>query len=258
MLVPYAIFIVMATRRCTKIHSNNNQYATNRGGNRVSGPAVTPHPLAGLVGRVVAGESEAVVEFVEMARPKVRSIQRRALRDSGSSGIWVSDEQMTDMVEDGVLDLLERLHGWRADGGAAPWNWASKRLRAIAFESLGQFSTSLDEAEQELDAPGFGDAVTITTGPLDVAELSRRIPVAERLADALAETGRSDRDIDIWWEVALERAVGNPRAAVTVATSRGLGHDCVRQATCRVQRHVRHVITQPGWEDVAALPLFAD
>ena len=258
MLTSYASFSLMATRRCNRIHSINNQYATDGGDSRVSAGAVTTHPLAELVARVLRNEPEAVVEFVEIARPRVRSIQRHALQHSGTSGIWISEEEMTDMVEDGVLDLLERLRSWRAEGGAAPWNWATKRLRAIAFESLGQFSTSIDDAEKNTDAGHRATTAFAAPGTPDFEELAQRVPEARQLADALAQTGRSRRDIEIWWEVTLERAAGNARAALTVATGRGLGHSCVRQATCRVQRRLRHVVSQPGWEDVAALPLFAN
>ena len=94
------------------MHNGSTKYDTVRPDTNGYGPGVTTrHPLGDLMNRVVASDPAAIGEFVELARPKVRCIQRRAL---GAKGITVGREQLDDMAGDGVVELLRLAPGWSA------------------------------------------------------------------------------------------------------------------------------------------------
>lgn len=210
--------------------------------------------LADVMARLVAGDPQAMLDLLEVAWAPVRGIMDRTLRDAGFPA---GAELLDDATLNGVLDLLEHPGGWRADGGAKPWNWAALRLRRVAFEVLGQVADELPEEDgggTADDRPGRWQrtAAIDTAPPVDELPVEGRelstferlrhtagLPLgidaalARRIVDGLLEVA-SERHAEAWLEVYLEKCNGNTEAAVTVSTLLDLTPANVRQIDRRV------------------------
>lgn len=217
------------------------------------GPARRKDPdLAEIIEGVVRRDPHALGRFFEVAGPPVERVVSRALRDAG---IRVDRHRLHDIVQDGVLDLIDRAGSWRPDGGAAPWTWAHRHLVDLAFRHVGILADDLHT--QEVEERPAESARSAEVHPMQVLrDLAPTRPELAALADAL-DTCASERDGRVWLEILCEEAGGNRRAAVTVAHQNDVSHANARKIRQRVGRELERRSREHEHRQLAALPALA-
>ena len=194
---------------------------------------------------VAVRDSGSLGALWELAEPSLRWIVLDALRSTGRS---FGADVVEDAVSDAYVALVHRAGSWRADGGAAPWNWARAMVRDCAFRALGVLHEDIDELDDPDDAAALavgldGERSAPTPPPVEdpltvFERLARLDPaVAAKLAEFRRAVPR-DRDLRIHLRLMLERAEGNPRPAVTVAADEGMTPAAVRQVAHRTERRL--------------------
>lgn len=158
---------------------------------------------------------------------------RRHLREVGVSAI--SPDDLNGLVID-VCDIVAGLAGsWKPDGGALPWVWAHHRVRAAVCEHVGQFAEALDDEHLDLPDPA-GAVVDDGRDAMAIARSATHPAVRHLVANALDHV--SERDLGVWLEHMLQKTLGDPAPAHTVAAMFGLTPDNVRQIASRTHRRL--------------------
>ena len=213
--------------------------------------------VAGLMGRMAAGDTAAIFELYEAFGARLAAVMRGHLAAVGLVGAPRDD--VDGLVIDACLELYACSGAWRADGGALPWTWASARLRGLAARHVGLHADELDEAGPEPEVAAGpvawsgdeGAAVEVLAGAAAHHEL------AALLVDGLAQVG-TPRDRAIVLELRLQAALGDPSPSHTVAAGLGASPDAVRQVGSRMRRRLRHLAeSDERFAPLADLPLVA-
>ena len=190
--------------------------------------------LEALMARLAAGDTGAAfVLAMDFSRP-IGSAVRAHLADLGVHDI---DRDELDSL---VIDVCTMLAGiaaaWRADGGAAPWQWAYHRVRQVVSGFVGQHADGLDDALLDLPAPAAApgaepDLMAVLDG------LCADWPLVALVREGL-EAVASARDRAILLEVEVQAAMGDPSPAITIAAERGMRPAAVRQVVSRTRRRL--------------------
>lgn len=193
--------------------------------------------LVDLMGRLAAGEGDALFELHVLFAPRLAAQMRRHVRSLNARA--PSEDELEGMVLDGWFALRDCASGWDPDGGALPWHWARQRLRKVASEWVGQFSDELDE---ELAIPPSSHVVDIGDDDRDVLlvldGLADRDEEVALFRDAL-ELVASERDRVVLLEVGVQQVLGDPAPSHTVADMFDMTPAAVRQVKSRTLRRVR-------------------
>lgn len=204
--------------------------------------------MAGLAAGDPASVWALVAEFGdELARPV-----RKLLGEMGRRDVLVEPGRVEGMVVDIALHLLDHGARWSPTGGALPWVWADRAVRAIVARDVGHRSAELDDDREDtphLEPVESGGTAAEPT----LAELASVEPTVGLLAAAMARVG-SERDRAVHLEYGIQRAGGDPSPAHTVARAFGLKPDNVRQIDHRMKGRLRHLAeTDEGYRDLGGL-----
>lgn len=204
---------------------------------------------------LAAGDRAATFDlYAEFGGP-IRATVRRLLRRLGLDA--VGQEELDGLVIDACLELQACAGAWDPSGGAQPWIWAERRLRAVVSGWVGQHHDTLEDRGEVLDlivasSTARGDEPT-------VLELLDRLddPICILLREAL-EVVASGRDRAILLEVGLQRSLGDASPAATIGPHVGLRPDAVRQVLRRVRQRLAALAeTEPRYAPIADLALLA-
>ncbi|HET7487019.1 MAG TPA: hypothetical protein VFJ85_03765 [Acidimicrobiales bacterium] len=183
---------------------------------------------------MAAGDMAAVFLLVAEFGDQIAMVLRRHLRDLGVADPRPDDLQ--GLVVDAGLALQERAGAWRADGGALPWTWADRRLRALASAHVG---VRAGELPPDVAGPEAGPAPPVEADEVEVLHaLARERPDCRLLLQAL-DSVASPRNQSILLSVKVQAALGDPSPSVTVARQHGLRPDAVRQVVKRALDKLR-------------------
>ena len=207
------------------------------------------------MGRMAAGEVEAIFELHVQFGHRIAGVIRRHLRRLGEYDIEAED--LEGLVMDTCLMLEKVAHAWRPDGGALPWNWAGARVIGIVSDWIGQHGTEFDpERHEEVVLEQLSRADDELEEIEVLAGLCHENPACALLFEAL-ERVASTRDRHILLAVRSQSVAGDPSPAVTVARKLEMRPDAVRQVACRVRRSLRRLAATEGrfapLEDMALL-----
>lgn len=216
--------------------------------------------IAALMGRMAAGDGDAVFDLYEEFGDRLAAVMRRHLAAVGVTGATRDD--LEGLALDACLELASCAGAWRPDGGARPWTWAARRLRVLAARHAGIHTDELDEAT--CDQRAGHPARPSSAGRLDEAsafatlqQAAARHPLAALLIDGLALVG-SPRDQAIVLELRLQADLGDPSPSHTVSADLGASPDAVRQVATRMRRRLRRLaVTDERFAPLADLPLVA-
>jgi hypothetical protein len=204
--------------------------------------------------RLAAGDGTAAFAMAMEFSSGIGAAVRDHLADLG-----VNDpdrEEVDDLVLDVCVMLADVAGGWRADGGASPWQWAWHRVRGLVSGWVGQHADPLDDTLLDQEAPPEAPG---SEEDLDAvfSRLAAVLPAVALVRDGLASVA-SSRDQAILLEVGVQAVLGDPSPAVTVAADRGMSPDAVRQAVSRTRRRLRHLAQDDErYAVLAELPLAA-
>lgn len=191
-----------------------------------------------LMDRMAGGDGSAVFELEREHGAELRRIVAADLRRFGAAP---TREVLDVLTLDACLVIYDVAAGWRAEGGAPPWVWARARIRAMVASSVGIHAVNLDDEHVPDAAPLAASASRDEDD--DVAVL-RRLAVHDLrvglLHEAL-EVVATERSTRILIELSVQRSLGDPSPATTVARTTGMKPDAVRQSVKRTRDRLRQL-----------------
>lgn len=208
------------------------------------------------------GDVAFAFTFHEAFGPRVEGVVRGILREMGRHEVLADADEVSGLVHDAVMVILDRAGGWRP-GGALPWNWAQRAIRAEVAVKVGHRTVAFgDGVEGEVSdhISGYvsagGNMVVDLTGD-DLVVLAQRNPSVELVLRAVRAAG-SERDQKVFLEYRLQQQLGDPSPAHTVAHTSGLTAANVRQIVRRHGQKIRaRILGDPTFEPVRHAAIFA-
>ena len=190
--------------------------------------------LEHLMAQLAAGDGRAACALAFEFSGPIGSAVRAHLADLGIHD--VERDELDSLVIDVCIMLADVAAAWRADGGAAPWQWAFHRVRQVVSRFVGQHADTLDEAVLDRAAPP--DAAGDEPDLLELFDgLARDWPLVALVREGL-ELVANARDRAILLEVAVQTELGDPSPSVTVAAMREMTPAAVRQVVSRTRRRL--------------------
>jgi hypothetical protein len=209
--------------------------------------------LVAIMGRVAERDRAAVVMLYTEFGDVIAGVMRRHLGRLRVTG--VDPDELHGLVIDACLELYDCGGAWRADAGVAPWTWAERRLAGVASSWVGQHSDELDERSTHVPSPRARSGRE--PKPLAVLD-DAGDPMCRLLRRAFDAAQVSARDRSLLLEMQLQRSLGDPSPAETVATLHGLSAPAVRQAVKRAKDRLRDLVsTTPAFEPLRDIVLLA-
>ena len=209
--------------------------------------AASEDPLQLMMTGMAEGDPAFLFAFVDEFGVKVRWVVRGILTDMGRTDLVASADELDGLTLDACEVIFRRAPGWRP-GGARPWTWAFKAIRAEVARSIGHRVVPLT-GDEDLDGEAdscTGGAVADPTGD-DLGVLMQRHPAVRLLDEAIRSIGTRSVQ-DLYWEYRIQQGLGDPSPAHTLGERVGKTPMAVRQA-CK--RHGDAV-----WRTVQADPRF--
>ena len=206
-------------------------------------------PLNQMMAGMAAGDAAFLFGFVEAFGPKVRWVVRSILEGMGRHDIVRNADELDGLTLDACDVIFRRAGGWKP-GGAAPWNWAVKAIRAEVARSIGHRVVELGtDEDRDGEVESRGDAV-FDPAVDDLAVLINRHPGVGVLNRAIRSVG-TERDQAVYWEYRIQQGMGDPSPAHTVGARFGLKPDNVRQLCRRHGKKVWSLIdTEPEFDEL--------
>ena len=209
--------------------------------------------LVEVMARMAGGDRAAVFTLYLEFGDHIAALMRRELRRLGVDHVEL--DELDGLVLDGCLALETSAGAWDPEGGALPWNWAAKRLAAIAQSWVGQHADPIDDhdvvAAEQLRALGHE--------PEGLEVFERLAPCHDGcslLIEAFDFGKVKPRDRAILLEVRLQADAGDPSPSITVARDHALKPDAVRQIVKRTRDRLRALADcEPRFAGLAQVPI---
>lgn len=186
-----------------------------------------------LMAAMAAGSTEALFEFIAEFGGELEGLVRGILVSLHRIDVARSADDVASMAVSAALVLYSRAQGWRP-GGARPWIWAYKSIREEIVTQVGhpsvQFKPELNEAEPPTGIVG-GDA------EIDLRFLAHRHERVAAWIGAVEQVANA-RDCEVHLEYQVQRRLGDPSPAHTVASMFELTPSNVRQIDHRVRKRL--------------------
>jgi hypothetical protein len=209
--------------------------------------------LEALMHRLADGDGGAVVELIDAYGDRLHGVVARHLHELHRADVLRDRDEVDGLVVDAALAIADRAGGWSADGGAAPWTWADRAIRAEVVSYLGH--PSVDVEIDVLDLAAARDRHPSSrasgAGAADFHRLADHDPRVAQLRAAIARAATNSRDAEVHVEYQLQKRSGDPSPAHTVAALYDLTAANVRQIDCSVRRRLVAVVD----DDPALAPL---
>lgn len=206
--------------------------------------------------RLAAGDPAAIFALNEHHGHRIVGVVRRQLTHLGYGPIDGAD--LSDLVLDACMALADVATAWRP-GGAAPWNWAEGRIRAIVNGWVGVYADSIDDdhARQLVD-----DRLAAASDEPDLdatfRDLVERVPIVSMVRDAARIARLDDAGLLLLVDYRIHQHQGDPSPAHTLAARHGVTPEALRQRVSRCRRRLRQVIqSDERFAPIADLDLVA-
>ena len=192
-----------------------------------------PAPLEHVMARLAAGDEAYIFTLATGWYGPIARLVSTLLTEMGRADLAGKRAEVDGLVIDACFVIADRAGGWRP-GGASPWFWAKRAIRASVARSIGHRCVELDDgARDRCESP-----------PVDMAEYHDLVAHDARFAsfDEVLRTCASERDQRIVVEYLQQQAAGDPSPSHTVAAMFGLAPATVRQVNSRTMRKIRAVL----------------
>lgn len=183
-----------------------------------------------LMAAMAEGSADALFELIDQFRPELERVVGGILRSLHRSDIGRSPSDVASLVVSAGFVLFGRAGGWRPDG-ALPWVWAYRSIREAIVADIGHPSVEFDPVRFEAPAvasPAESDRV------IDVRDLAKRHDGVATWVAAVEDVA-NERDQRVHLEYQVQKRLGDPSPALTVAAMFELTPDNVRQIDRRVR-----------------------
>lgn len=211
-----------------------------------SSPAQPPAPddrraaLAAAMAAMV-GDPAGVFGFLAEFGDDLRRVVRSILAGWGRRDLCRHADELDGLVFDVAMVIAERAGSWDP-AGAPPWVWARRAIEAELARNAGHAGAPVDiehlEGVLARAGPPAGEAQRAVT--LD--RLARARPELALLWAAIAEAVPDERNREVYTEFRLQKLLGDPSPAHTLAGPWSLSADNVRQIASRAHRRVRALV----------------
>jgi hypothetical protein len=185
--------------------------------------------------RMAVGDAAFLFTFARRFAPNVAGLVRRVLTEMGRRDVLADADEVDALVLDACHVVFERAPGWRP-GGALPWNWAERAIRAEVARRVGHRTVPALEEDTPSEPSPEG-----ALGVDDFHALAQRHPTVALLADVIRRVG-SERDQQIFVEYRLQRELGDPSPSHVVAREFGVSPANVRQIDLRMRRKLAALV----------------
>ena len=214
--------------------------------------------LVAVMAALADGDRAAIVTLREQFRPELS----RAVRSvAAKRGARLSADDVDGLITDVALAMTKLAPAWDPERGAPPWVWARHRVAEVVDRHIGQWTTSLDALEVEVDLePVVAPAASAGSEPrpVDVAARLAADHTGMALVCEALEKVASPRDRELFFEVLVQASLGDRSAAATVGRLLGVSPEVVRQQMGRIRRRIRDLAaSDPHFADLAELAVVA-
>ena len=214
--------------------------------------------LVAVMAALADGDGAAIFTLREQFRPELA----RAVRSvAAKRGARLSADDVDELITEVALVMYKLAKAWDPERGAPPWVWAHHRVAEVVDRHIGQWTTSLDALEVEVDlAPVVVPAASAGSEPrpVDVAERLAAEHTGMALVCEALEKVASPRDRELFFEVLVQASLGDRSAAATVGQLLGVSPEAVRQQMGRIRRRIRDLAeSDPHFADLAELAVVA-
>ncbi len=209
--------------------------------------------LEALMQRMADGDLAAVITFQDEFADRLRGVVRTVLRDLHREDVMASPGEVDGLVCDATFVLFDHAAGWRPDGGALPWVWAQRAIRAQIVRAIGH---PVGGTEEDLESEA-GAAAPIGGADLSheaVRDLAATNAVVALLIELLDHT-LDARHVAIVLDYQLLKAAGCPDASGTVASLYDTSASNVRQIRRRAMQKLAPALATPQYAPIAHLHL---
>ena len=205
-----------------------------------------PASLEHVMARLAAGDQAYTFTLASRWYAPIARLVRSQLTEMGRADLARQRDEVDGLVIDACFVIADRAGGWRP-GGASPWGWAKRAIRASIARSIGHRCVELDDGSHDRGEPP----------PVDLAEYHEVVANDERFAsfDEVLRACANERDQHIVIEYLQQQAAGDPSPSHTVAALFGLTPATVRQVNSRTMRKIRALLgsdASPLLEEQAA------
>jgi hypothetical protein len=192
-----------------------------------------PATLELVMARLADGDLAYTVTLAQGWYCPIARLVRNQLIEMGRHDLAGQADEVDGLVIDACFVIADRARGWRP-GGASPWYWARRAIRAHIARSIGHRTVEFDDVAHDR-----GDArEPLALELIDLVERDERFATFD---DALrACTGDRNRRIVI--EYLEQQTAGDPSPAHTVGQMFDLSPPAVRQVCSRTLRKVRALL----------------
>jgi DNA-directed RNA polymerase specialized sigma24 family protein len=163
----------------------------------------------------------------------IARLVRNQLIEMGRHDLAGQADEVDGLVIDACFAIADRASGWRP-GGASPWYWARRAIRADIARSIGHRTVEFDDVLH--DCSHAPEPLTP-----ELSELIERDPRFATFDNAL-RTCTSERNRRIVIEYLEQQAAGDPSPAHTVGQMFDVSPPAVRQVCSRALRKVRALV----------------
>lgn len=189
--------------------------------------------LEALMAAMADGQADALFELLELHRAPIERQVRGILASLHRVDLVRSDDDVASMAVSAAFVLFARAAGWRPDG-ALPWVWAYRSIREEIVAQVGHPSVELDPTRFERPPE---TQVALSERVVDVRDLARRHGDVAAWIDAVEDVA-NQRDSNVHLEYQVQKRLGDPSPANTVASMFKLSPANVRQIDRRVRQRL--------------------
>jgi len=194
--------------------------------------------LLRLMAAMASGDRAALFPFVEIFGNVLAAMVRRTLADLGRNDVAKKPEDVDYLVQSAAFVIFDRSSSWRPDGGALPWVWAERAIRAEIVRWLGHPAV---EWSGDIEVDDLRAGLPIASREVDLSSLAADHRLVALLLEAVKEVA-SERDRHVHLEYQIQKGLGDRSPATTVADIFGLSPANVRQIDRRVRQKLQDLI----------------
>lgn len=212
--------------------------------------------VADLMSRLATGDLSALVPFIQEFGGRLAATIRRVLAPFGRHDVIDDHARMQELVFEAAFCIFDHAGAWNPEG-SLPWTWAERAIREVVVVHLGHPSVELD-VDQHDHAALSAVRTSTPVGPgEELLALAQRFPEIGLLDEAITLVG-SHRNRLVHIQYRLQKAMGDPSPAITVANEFDLTPDNVRQIDRRMRLGLQKLIdTDERYRPLAELDWLA-
>jgi len=199
-------------------------------GHSVAGNDASTEAVMPLMTAMAQGSADALFELIDRFGNELERVVRGILSSLHRRDIARSSDHVASLVVSAGFVLFSRASGWNPDG-SLPWVWAYRSIRAEIVKDVGHPTFEFDPALGEAVTP---DVRNTADHAIDLEALATHHDGVAAWISALDDVA-SDRDRGVHLEYQVQKRLGDPSPAVTVATMFDLRPANVRQIDRRVR-----------------------